>query len=127
MISNKVFVVVEAVDNPKGAMLVRYSGVDRVEPDPEEKRLLSAEVDKHLSTMDDEIKEIFMAQIGAAKAMTGTSKVSYRVEPRMSICKTVEEVTAAILEAKEQNEEIIRLTKSGARFEYAPMHGLSSF
>lgn len=37
--SSKTFVVIEAIDNPKGAMLVRYQAVERCEPDPEEKRL----------------------------------------------------------------------------------------
>jgi hypothetical protein len=123
--SQKTFAAVESVDNPKGAMLVRYQVVERIEPDPEEGRVAQAAVDEHLADMPEELREALISQVRAMQAMHGQPQISYRIESKNMICKTAEEVTAAILEAREADEEIRRLTRSGARFEHAPYRGMS--
>jgi hypothetical protein len=122
MSSEKVFVVVEAVDRPAGAMLVRYQIVERVELDPEEERLASAPSPLIACPpgMPQDDWEIVQSQIAAAEAIFRTKsvkKVTYRTEEKVVICTKTEEVAAAISEAKEQYEEIRTLKKSGARFE----------
>lgn len=115
MASSKTFAVVEAIDNPKGAMLVRYQVVERCEPDPEEKRIAEAEAMEHLKGMDEEVQEALKAQIAAAQAMSGVGKPSYNVEDKMVICQSPEEVVSAIKEAKESYDEMRRLQKAGTR------------
>lgn len=114
MASNKTFAVVEAVDSPRGAMLVRYKVVDRCEPDPEERRIADVELEGHLKKMDDEEREHFEIQLAAAKAMTTPTRSFYNVEDKLVICQSPEEVVAAIKEAKEAHDEIKKLQKSGA-------------
>lgn len=122
MSQEKVFVVVEAVDRPAGAMLVRYQIVERVEPDPEEARLASAPVPKARPPgIPDDMWEEVKLQVAAAEALYNRptpSNVSYRTEEKTAICTKPEEITAAIIEAKEQYEEIRKLKKSGARFDF---------
>lgn len=113
MASKKTFVVIDAVDSPKGAMLVRYQVVERCEPDPEEKRIAEAEVEEHLKEISEEFREQFRAQISAVQAMSQVNKPSYNVEEKMVICQSPEEVTAAIKEAKESYDEMRKLQKSG--------------
>jgi len=115
MASTKTFVVVEAVDSPKGAMLVRYQTVERAEPDPEEVRVASIEYEKHLEDMDEAVREQFKAQISAMQALNPMSKPSYNVEDKMVICQTPEEVVVAIKDAKEAYEEMRKLVKAGTR------------
>jgi len=119
MPSEKVFVVVEAIDRPAGAMLVRYQVVERVEPDPEEARVMAAEAERALKALPAELREDFEAQIAATKSMMGVAKnpIVYRIEERVAVCVKTEEVAAAIAEAKEQYEEIRKLKKAGARFD----------
>lgn len=119
MSSEKVFVVVEAVDRPAGAMLVRYQTVERVEQDPEESRLMEQEAEKALNDIPEDMREDFKAQIAATKSLMGVQKkpITYRTEEKVAICTKTEEVAAAVVEAKEQYEEIRKLKKSGARFE----------
>jgi hypothetical protein len=111
--SSKTFAVVEAVDNPKGAMLVRYQIVERCEPDPEEKRIAEAQFEEHLEGLDPEIRADFKAQISAAKALTPHRPTSHSVEDKIVICMTPADVVAAIQEAKEAHDEMKKLQKSG--------------
>jgi pimeloyl-CoA synthetase len=113
--ASKAFAVVEAVDSPKGAMLVRYQIVERCEPDPEEKRIAEAEMEDHLKEMDEEVREQFRVQMAAATAMSPANKTTYNVEDKMVICQSPEEVVAAIKEAKESYDEIRKLQKAGTR------------
>lgn len=122
MASEKIFVVVEAIDKPAGAMLVRYSVVERVEPDPEEQRLASVPMAPATRPpgVDQETWEMVQTQLSAADAIYKSQKVdrvTYRTEEKVAICTKTEEIAAAIIEAKEQYEEIRKLKKSGARFE----------
>lgn len=119
MASEKVFVVVEAIDQPAGAMLIRYQMVERVEPDPEEARLAAAEKERALEAIPEDMREDFKAQVVAAQSMIGPPPklVSYRTEEKVALCTKAEEVSAAIIEAKEHYDEIRKLRKSGARFE----------
>jgi hypothetical protein len=112
--SSKTFVLVEAIDNPKGAMLVRYQAIERCEPDPEEKRIAEVRLDAQLGGLDPEAKRDFKAQLAAAQALYPSPRPSYNVEDKNVICKTSEEVVAAIYEAKEAYDEILKLKKSGA-------------
>ena len=129
MSQEKVFIVVEAVDRPVGAMLVRYQTVERVEPDPEEERLAAAPVPKvRPPGIPDDVWEEVKLQVEAAEALytrppSILKQVSYRTEEKTVICTKPDEITAAITEAKEQYEEIRKLKKSGARFEFGS-HGL---
>lgn len=132
MSQEKVFIVVEAVDRPAGAMLVRYQTVERVEPDPEEERLASAPIPKvRPPGIPEDVWEDVKLQVAAAEALytkppSLMKQVSYRTEERNAICTKPEEITAAITEAKEHYEEIRKLKKSGARFDFgAP--GLNRF
>lgn len=117
MASAKVFVVVEAVDRPAGAMLVRYQTVDRIEPDPEETRIAASETERALKEIPEELREGLKIQVAAAKSMMAPKQVIYRTDEKVAICTKAEEVSAAIVEAKEQYDEIRRLQKSGARFD----------
>ena len=130
MSQEKVFVVVEAVDRPAGAMLVRYQTVERVEPDPEEARLAAVpSVKVRPPGIPDDVWEDVKVQVAAAEALYSRptpSQVSYRTEEKTAICTKPEEITAAITEAKEQYEEIRKLKKSGARFEFGSQ-GLPRF
>lgn len=128
MSQEKAFVVVEAVDRPAGAMLVRYQIVERVEPDPEEERLAAAPPPRPPG-VDEEIWEETKAQVAAAEALykrPTTNKPSYRTEERVLICMKPEEIAAAIVEAKEQYDEIRKLKKAGARFDFG-VPGLPRF
>lgn len=123
MSSEKVFVVVEAVDRPVGAMLVRYQTVERIEPDPEEERLAAAPVPKvRPPSISEEVWEDIQMQVTAAEALYNrpiVKQIPYRTEEKVMICMKPEEITAAITEAKEQYEEIRRLKKAGAHFEFS--------
>lgn len=126
--NSKTFAVVESVDNPKGAMLLRYQTVERIEPDPEEARMATSAYEEQLARMPADVREEFEVQMAAAKAAhgIGLQKMSYRIELKMVLCRTVEEIASGILEAKEANDEIARLTRTGARFEMQPTR-LSAF
>lgn len=119
--SSKTFVVIEAIDNPKGAMLVRYQVVERCEPDPEEKRLREVEAEAQLSGLEPEIRADFKAQMTAAQAFYPPPRPSYNVEDKNVICATPPEVVAAIQEAKEAHDEIKKLQKSGALSHVSPL------
>lgn len=132
MSQEKVFIVVEAIDRPAGAMLVRYQTVERVEPDPEEERLASLPIPKTRPPgISDDVWEEVKMQVAAAEALytpppSLLKAVLYRTEEKTAICTKPDEITAAITEAKEQYEEIRKLKKSGARFDYGTP-GLSRF
>lgn len=113
MISSKAFAVVEAVDSPKGTVLVRYKIVERCEPDPEERRLADMEFEDHLKKMDEETRENFKMQLAASKAVHFADKAPYNVEDKIVICQSHEEIAAAIKEAKEAYDERKKLQKSG--------------
>lgn len=119
--SSKTFVLVEAIDSPKGAMLVRYQVVDRCEPDPEEKRIREVEAEAQLAGLDPEVQEALKAQLSAAKALYPPSRPSYNVEDKNVICQSPQEVVAAIAEAKEAHDEIMKLKKSGAISHFTPI------
>jgi len=122
MSSSKTFAIIESVDSPKGAMLVRYQLVERCEPDPEEKRIAEVEFDSQLAGLDPGIREDFKAQISAAKAFYPDARPSYNIEDKNVICTTPEEVVAAIREAKEAHDEIKKLQKTGVHL--IGIHGL---
>jgi hypothetical protein len=128
MSSEKVFVVVEAIDRPAGAMLIRYQIVERIEPDPEESRIQEQEAENALNDIPEDVREDFKAQIAATKSMMGVSKkpITYRTEEKVAVCTKTEEIAAAIIEAKEQYDEIRKLKKSGAHFEFSAA-GLNRF
>jgi hypothetical protein len=125
MASSKTFVVIEALDSPAGAMLARYQIVERIEPDPEEKRLAaipSPPAVRPLGVPEDDW-ELAQIQIEAAEALYKTRaipRISYRTDEKMVVCQKPEEITEAIREAKEAYDEIRKLTKAGARFEFSP-------
>ena len=126
MASSKTFVLIEALDTPAGAMLARYQIVERVEPDPEETRLANAPPPPTARPKDvpKNIWDEMQIQIAAAEAIYKRQplapKISYRTDEKMVVCKTPEEIAEAIREAKESYDEIRKLTKSGAHFEYSP-------
>jgi len=124
MQTDKAFAVVESLDHPKDAMLVRYQIVERVEPDQEEARILNTEVGGILSDLPGDTREALNAQVDAFKALSAKAKVQYRIDTKMVLCASPEEVTRAIQEAKEADTEIARLKKSGAQFTYGPMNRL---
>lgn len=120
MASSKVFVMIEAADSPAGAVLVRYQIVERVEPDPEEARLAASEADDALKTFTKDMREEFKAQFAAAQSMIGghRKQITYRTDEKVVVCTKPEEISAAIAEAKEAYDEIRKLTKAGARFDF---------
>ena len=123
--SSKSFAIVEAIDNPKGAMLVRYQVIERCEPDPEEKRLAEATLKEKLGWVRQEDLEEFQKQIAAAEALYQSQRpvpqVSYNVEDKNVICTSPEEVVSAIREAKEAYDEMAKLKKTGALRHVTPM------
>jgi hypothetical protein len=126
MASGKVFVVIEALDAPAGAMLARYQIVERIELDPEEKRLASIPPPPAVrpAGVDESTWEIVQAQLEAADAIYKTRatppRTSYRTDEKMVVCQKPEEIAEAIREAREAYDEIRKLTKAGARFEFSP-------
>lgn len=126
MASSKAFVVIEALDLPAGAMLARYQTVERIEPDPEEQRLSAVPPPPAVrpDSVPEEIWELMQTQIHAAdaiyKSRASAPRLSYRTDEKMVVCYQPGEIAEAVREAKEFYDEIKKLTKAGARFEFSP-------
>lgn len=114
MIPNNVFAVIEAIDKPKGAILLRYQAPERIAPDPEEERIRKQEIEERLSEIPEDIRDQLKAQLGLIDSASRRPSVTYRMVSRMDICTSAEEVAKAVLDAKEAWDEIVRLTKAGA-------------
>jgi hypothetical protein len=125
MATGKTFVVIEALDSPAGAMLARYQVVDRIEPDPEEQRLAAVPPPPAVRPAGVPADDwaIVQIQLEAAEAIYKNRTIhrpSYRTDEKMVVCQKPEEIAEAIREAKEAYDEIRKLTKAGARFEFSP-------
>jgi hypothetical protein len=126
MASGKVFVVIEALDAPAGAMLARYQIVERIELDPEEQRLAAVPPPPAVRPPGIPADDwaLVQIQLEAAEAIyknrATPPRPSYRTDEKMVVCQKPEEIAEAIREAKESYDEIRKLTKAGARFEFSP-------
>ena len=103
MQNNKVFVTIEALDAPVGAMIVRYMKVDKIAG----KGVRAIRGESDIPHPDDFGPE-------------------YRTEVHVQVCTSPDDISKAVMDAKAQFEKIRQLEKCGTRFDYGSGNGLTS-
>lgn len=103
MQNNKVFVTIEALDAPVGAMIVRYMKVDKI-------------AGKGVRATRGEHEPMHPDDFGP----------EYRTEVHVQVCTSPDDISKAVMDAKGQFERIRQLEKYGARFDFGSNNSLTS-